>query len=239
MAHADLNQGCFPLTWWNKGWNNLRVWKNSQERCQEIYWTPCKDCSLVNQWWEWTDPDISQDNWRRTWSNPNAGWCHEDIPWPTSLFQKSSMWIGNAAELHPYRKSWQPQLWTQWYGRHLALHEENCNWLYNWLSSVVFLFHGAAKKLCSSWDKQDLSSLVKSKRTELNAKHLFIKSDAGIMKYRSRYELALQCRRHTRGVAEMTHLISKLIDTFSGERGRVTLGVPLINRTRMACIWEA
>lgn len=59
------------------------------------------------------------------------------------------------------------------------------------------------------------------------------------MKHLSRYELALHCRRKTRGVAETTQLISELIETFSGEKGRDTLGVPLINSSRMKSIWDA
>ena len=60
------------------------------------------------------------------------------------------------------------------------------------------------------WDEQNPSFLVKSKRNELTAQHLFVKSDADIMKRLSRYELAQHCRRKTRGVAETTEIISKL-----------------------------
>ena len=92
-----------------------------------------------------------------------------------------------------------------------------------------FIFH---------WDEQDLSRLVKSKRNKLATKNLYIKSDVDILKQLSHYELALHFRRKTRGVTETTQLINQLIETFSGERGRDTLGVPLINVSRMATIWE-
>lgn len=97
-------------------------------------------------------------------------------------------------------------------------------------------FMGLLSNCIFHWDEQDLSCLVKSKRNELTAQHVFIKSDTGIMKHLSRYELALHCRRKTRGVAETTQLISELIETFSGEKGWDTLGVPLINSSRMKSI---
>ena len=89
------------------------------------------------------------------------------------------------------------------------------------------------------WDEQDLSCLIKSKRNELKAQHLVIKLDKDIMKHLSRYELALHCRRTTRGVAETTNLISNLIETFSGDKGRDTLGVPIVNSSRMTSMWNA
>lgn len=100
-------------------------------------------------------------------------------------------------------------------------------------------FMGLLSNCIFHWDEQDLTNLVKSKRNALTSKHLFVKSDNGVMKHLSRYELALHCRRKTRGVAETTQLIGKLIETFSGEKGRNTLGVPLINPSRMRSIWEA
>ena len=53
------------------------------------------------------------------------------------------------------------------------------------------------------------------------------------------YELALHCRRSTRGVEETTELVSKLIQAYSGSSGRDTLGVPLINSERMEAIWNS
>ena len=100
-------------------------------------------------------------------------------------------------------------------------------------------FMGLLSNCIFHWDEQDLTCLIQSKRNELTAQKVFIKSDAGVMKHLSRYELALHCRRKTRGVAETTQLIRQLIETFSGERGRDTLGVPLINSSRMTSIWEA
>ncbi|KAG1973265.1 hypothetical protein F2P79_000769 [Pimephales promelas] len=49
----------------------------------------------------------------------------------------------------------------------------------------------------------------------------------------SRNELALHCRRTTRGTKETLALIESLIQAFDGDAGRDTMGVPLINSARM------
>ncbi|KAH3821117.1 hypothetical protein DPMN_122877 [Dreissena polymorpha] len=54
-----------------------------------------------------------------------------------------------------------------------------------------------------------------------------------------RPEMALHCRRSTRGVEETTKLIERLIESFAGVQGRDTLGVPLIDQRRMQAIWES
>ena len=95
-------------------------------------------------------------------------------------------------------------------------------------------FMGLLSNCIFHWNEQDLSSLEKAKRNELAAQHLYIKTDADVIKHLSSYELALHCRRKTRGVAE----ISQLIEQFSCETDRNTLGVPLINLSRMKSIWD-
>ena len=57
------------------------------------------------------------------------------------------------------------------------------------------------------WDEEDLSLLIKSKRKELATQHLILKTDAEVIKHLSRHELALHCRRKTRGVVETKKLI--------------------------------
>ena len=51
-------------------------------------------------------------------------------------------------------------------------------------------------------------------------------------------ELALHCRRQTRGTAETARLIKELIDVFSSDKGRDTMGIPLLNRDRIEQIWN-
>lgn len=89
-----------------------------------------------------------------------------------------------------------------------------------------------------SWDQEDVDRLIRAKRAELEAQ-LMQPSDADVLRRLSKSELALHCKRTTRGTRETVDLISQLIDSFEGERGRDTLGVPLINSARMAEIWKS
>ena len=98
-------------------------------------------------------------------------------------------------------------------------------------------FMGLLSNCIFHWDKDDLQLLIKSKRAELKAQHVTAKSDADVMNHITRHELALHCRRTTRGEEETSNLISRLIETFSGETSKDTLGVPLINKSRMSEIW--
>ncbi len=89
-----------------------------------------------------------------------------------------------------------------------------------------------------SWDQEDVDRLIRAKRGELEAQ-LMQPSDADVLRRLSKSELALHCKRTTRGTRETVDLISQLIKSFEGERGRDTLGVPLINSARMAEIWKS
>ena len=85
------------------------------------------------------------------------------------------------------------------------------------------------------WDQGDLTALKEAKRAELGAdrKH---SSEADVMRCISRSELALHCRRTTRGTKETQALIKSHIQAYDGDGGRDTLGVPLINSARMSAI---
>lgn len=82
------------------------------------------------------------------------------------------------------------------------------------------------------WDQDDLTALKEAKQAELEAdrKH---PSEADVMRCITRSELALHCRRTTRGTEQTQALIEGLIQAFDGDAGRDTLGVPLINSDRM------
>ncbi|MEQ2210921.1 hypothetical protein XENOCAPTIV_022063, partial [Xenoophorus captivus] len=54
----------------------------------------------------------------------------------------------------------------------------------------------------------------------------------------SRKELALHCRRRTRGIEETAGRIKELIDEMDSEKGRDTLGVPLLDHERIQQIWK-
>ena len=50
--------------------------------------------------------------------------------------------------------------------------------------------------------------------------------------------MALHCRRKTRGAEETSVLLHKLFDTFCGEQGNDTLGVPLLDSEKTMEMWE-
>ncbi|XP_026110190.1 uncharacterized protein LOC113083135 [Carassius auratus] len=82
------------------------------------------------------------------------------------------------------------------------------------------------------WDQVDLTALKTAKHAELEAdgKPSF---EADVLRCISRSELALHCRRTTRGTKETLALIESHVQAFDGDAGRDTLGVPLINSARM------
>ncbi|KAK2874526.1 hypothetical protein Q8A67_021679 [Cirrhinus molitorella] len=82
------------------------------------------------------------------------------------------------------------------------------------------------------WDQVDLTALKKAKQAELEADRK-PSSEADVLRCISRNELALHCRRTTRGTKETQTMTEGLIQAFCGEAGCDTLGVPLINTARM------
>ena len=64
-------------------------------------------------------------------------------------------------------------------------------------------------------------------------------SDDDVNRHITKKELAIHCRRKTRGVEEMTQLIYDLLEAFQGNQGRDTLGVPLLDAERIWDIWES
>ncbi|XP_052705256.1 uncharacterized protein LOC128181043 [Crassostrea angulata] len=88
------------------------------------------------------------------------------------------------------------------------------------------------------WDPEDVEALVAAKKSELEAMHVENQTDDDVFRHIKTSELAMHCRRTTRGVEETTRLISQLIQSLDGDKGRDTQGVPLINSERMAEIWK-
>lgn len=87
------------------------------------------------------------------------------------------------------------------------------------------------------WDLEDVEALIAAKKYKLEAMHVENQTDDVFCHIKSS-ELAMRCRRTTRGVEETTRLISQLIQSLDGDKGRDTQGVPLINSERMAEIWK-
>ncbi|KAJ8044295.1 hypothetical protein HOLleu_11725 [Holothuria leucospilota] len=85
------------------------------------------------------------------------------------------------------------------------------------------------------WDNDDLLALKEAKLHELQARDIF-PHDTNILGHISKRELALHCRRRTRGADETATLIKKLLDCYKGAVD--TMGVPLLKADAMATIWE-
>ncbi|RXN21173.1 Epithelial-stromal interaction 1 [Labeo rohita] len=88
------------------------------------------------------------------------------------------------------------------------------------------------------WDAEDVAALRRAKEGELAAKKTGHVSESAVSARISRRELALHCRRRTRGVEETTRLIGSLIDLFDSADGKDTLGVPLLDHERIQQIWK-
>lgn len=88
------------------------------------------------------------------------------------------------------------------------------------------------------WDAADLALLRQAKRQQLLSQGLGSLTDGEVSKHLSREELALHCRRRTRGEETTTQLLEELLQLFLGTCGNDSLGVPLLDRERMEHIWR-
>lgn len=92
--------------------------------------------------------------------------------------------------------------------------------------------------LCLGWTIAYTNGISKiaAKKYKLEAMHVENQTDDVFCHIKSS-ELAMRCRRTTRGVEETTRLISQLIQSLDGDNGRAQR-VPVINSERMAEIWK-
>ncbi len=88
------------------------------------------------------------------------------------------------------------------------------------------------------WDAEDLQRLYAAKESELTAKGVWSVRKEDILLHINKKELALHCKRRTRGIAKTTQLIKELIDAFSSDKGKDTMGIPLLNIDTMQQIWK-
>lgn len=88
------------------------------------------------------------------------------------------------------------------------------------------------------WDPEDVALLRRSKRVHLQQEGVPGITDAMIDRSISKEELALHCRRRTRGEETTKNLIGHLLDELMGEKGKDLLGVPLLDSVRMEHIWR-
>ena len=88
------------------------------------------------------------------------------------------------------------------------------------------------------WDGDDLKALYTSKRAELSKYGVVGLSEQDFAGRVTRRELALHCRRTTRGVEDTTRLIDHVIQTLDSSQGRDTMGVLLFNYECTQQMWK-
>ena len=88
------------------------------------------------------------------------------------------------------------------------------------------------------WCKDDLDLLKSAKKSKLQKQGIAEPSHAVIISKISKRELALHCRRQTRGIAQTAMMIYDLLLTFTGPQGCDSTGVPLLNSDRIWDIWD-
>ncbi|KAL0966864.1 hypothetical protein UPYG_G00301130 [Umbra pygmaea] len=103
--------------------------------------------------------------------------------------------------------------------------------------------YGAYMRQLSScifeWDAGDVRRLLEAKRSELEGKHgMGGLTDKEVYSHLRRKELGLHCRRRTRGAVETELLLLDMLETFNGEKGHDTLGIPLLDHGRIQAIWQ-
>ena len=101
------------------------------------------------------------------------------------------------------------------------------------------VFLGRLSQCIFEWSKEDLEKLKHAKCCELRKSGVKDPSDEDAIRQITKKELATHCRRKTRGVEETTQLIHDLLETFSGEQGCDTLGVPLLDVDQVWDIWDS
>lgn len=88
------------------------------------------------------------------------------------------------------------------------------------------------------WDSEDLQRLYAAKQSELHAKGVWSVRKEDVSLHVTKKELALHCKRRTRGIPETTRLIKELIDVFASDKGKDTMGIPLLNSGTIEQIWK-
>ena len=101
------------------------------------------------------------------------------------------------------------------------------------------IFLGRLSQCIFELCQEDLQLLKHAKHCELTRSGVKDPSDEDVIKHISKKELATHCRRKTRGIKDTTQLIHDLLDTFQGEQGCDTLGVPLLDADRIWDIWQS
>ncbi|XP_076460320.1 uncharacterized protein LOC143293387 isoform X2 [Babylonia areolata] len=109
------------------------------------------------------------------------------------------------------------------------------------ITEVHPLYAGFMSRLSRAifaWDEGDFSKLLEARRAQLQEEGFLHPSDADVLKRIMRRDLALHCKRITRGVEETKRLVRELLEVYTSEQGKDTLGVPLLNNERAWQTWK-
>ena len=87
-------------------------------------------------------------------------------------------------------------------------------------------------------DPEDLQALVRAKRQELSATGHINLTDEAVHRTITKAEFQRHCRRQTRGVETTTRAIEELLRLLSGPAGVDSMGLPLLDQSRIWAIWE-
>ncbi|XP_061077259.1 uncharacterized protein LOC133111127 [Conger conger] len=88
------------------------------------------------------------------------------------------------------------------------------------------------------WDAGDLAQLRRAKREQLTQEGWPVLMDAEVDKHISKAELALHCKRRTRGTDNTISLVDMLTEELIGDKGKDSMGVPLFDTVRMMHLWR-
>ena len=88
------------------------------------------------------------------------------------------------------------------------------------------------------WDPDDMAKLYEAKEAQLSSSGILAAQHADIAKYISKKESATHCKRRTQGSEECLGLIEQLLETFSSDLGKDTMGIPLLDADRTWQIWD-
>ncbi|XP_053276425.1 uncharacterized protein LOC128438075 [Pleuronectes platessa] len=88
------------------------------------------------------------------------------------------------------------------------------------------------------WDSRDVALLRRAKRAQLVREGVPGITDKMVDLHIPKGELAMHCRRQTRGEQKTIISIECLLNELMGVKGRDSLGIPLLDKERMQHIWH-
>ncbi|KAJ8340737.1 hypothetical protein SKAU_G00353700 [Synaphobranchus kaupii] len=88
------------------------------------------------------------------------------------------------------------------------------------------------------WDSRDVALLRRAKREQLKREGVPGITESLVDQQITKQELAIHCRRQTRGEQQTIIMIERLLNELIGVKGRDLLGVPLLDQERMQHIWQ-